>query len=355
MTSWSAERWEQEGRAALLDLMAEKVAVPWAEAICRISNGAWASFRSVQPLQLRVALDQLLADGVVVREETGHAQPVVTYRLAEHGLTEDALVRERGRRRSLYRRFMKWTGDPAACGHHAEKVVFSSLVATAGEGRYLVPPQRVGHVPRVSRYEVLQGPLDGCAVLHDVKAWDQPVAMLLEVKNVHEWIYPWDRRLWELLVKAAGLAANLPVYPVLVCPHSDFTTYRMSEDIGFSRARYQVQLFSTDEKRIPAYEFDEVVQEFGLTAVRHEAEQPQNDLVAFFGTEPRRDIRSVQGNGGRRAWYELAAERFSHLALTILRFDGLAGDVSQPARGRMLRAFSAAAKAEAYWPWGGGW
>lgn len=355
MTTWTAERWEQEGRAALVDLFSENVAVPWAEAVARISSGSWKTFRSVQPLQLKVALDHLMADGVVVRESTKHVQPVITYRLAETGLSSDALERIRGRRRALYRRFVSWTGDPAACGHHAEKVVLASLLRAAGRGGYFVPKQRVGHVPKLLDEEISPGPLDGLAVLHDQASWGTPIPMLLEVKNVHEWIYPWDRRLWELLVKAALVACRgMKVFPVLVCPHSAFTTYRMGVDIGFSRARYEIQLFTANEEKVPAKEFDQVVTEFGFLAARFPPDQPLPRLVEFFETEPRRDVHTV-GVEGHRGWYEIAADRFHVLAPVIARFEGLAADVEQPQRSRMLRAFAAAARSTATWPWGGGW
>jgi hypothetical protein len=365
MTRWTPEQWDQEGRSALLDLIAEKVAVPWVEAVARISRSSrtdlypsttgWKNYRVVQPLQLEAARRGLLAEGAIFREQTEHVQPIVTYSLRDPGLTEDAVTRIRGHRRSLYRTYVKWTGDPPACGHHAEKVLFASLQAAAGIGQFVIPNQRVGHVPTVLGSHVTKGPLDALALLPDLERWGAPVAMVIEVKNVHEWIYAWDRRLWELLVKAAGLALEHLVFPVLACAHSDITAQRMGIDLGFSRAPYGIQLFTTDTYRVPDDAFSSIAEEFGLLALRHPADEPFTPLVDFFANQPRREARSLIGLPDRRPWCVVAAERFRAVAPVILRFDALAGDIEQPERGNVHRAFETAARDVATWPWKGGW
>ena len=52
--------WVAEGQSALLDLLSERLVIPWFEAESRISSSSWKSFRQVQPLQLHESRTSLV-------------------------------------------------------------------------------------------------------------------------------------------------------------------------------------------------------------------------------------------------------------------------------------------------------
>jgi len=59
---------------------------------------------------------------------------------------------------------------------------------------------------------------------------------VIEVKNVRPWIYPRARELFQLLDKAARLAAAYPdrlIAPALVCRKRHYVTHQMGFDLGF--------------------------------------------------------------------------------------------------------------------------
>lgn len=346
--------WDREGELALLDLLGELHAVPWPEAVARISNKSWKDFGKVQPLQLDEARRRLLARPPgdperIERDQTSHPTPAITYRLENPRLPPTPFDDERGRRRSLHRSLLGWTGDPAGCGHHAERVVIESLYAAAGRGQLLVPTQRRGQIRAVNSYPFSRGPLDALAYLPDIASDPQTpgpmVPMVVEVKNVYEWIYPWSQPLWELLVKTAEVGQHIKLLPVLACPNSAFMARWMGEDIGFLRARYGHQLFTDKADKISPGRFELVRTEFNLDAVQHPV-APFPLLTEFFKEQPR---------GGRPPRYQVLSARFHKLSKVILRFGALASALKPPTRRAVHNAFMAAARQEADWGFQGGW
>ena len=350
--------WDREAELAVLDLLGEKHAVPWPEAISRISNSQWKDFGKAQPLQLdeaRIRLMNRPADHPerVEREETDHSRPAVTFRLSHPTISQTEFETERGRRRGMYRSFLSWTGDSVSCGHHAERVLITSMRRAAGDGILTIPQQRRGQVSRVRGNRIERGPLDALGFLPNLPHASSSVPFLVEVKNVSDWIYAWDQRLWELLVKAAEIGQHEPVLPLLACPYSDITAAREASDIGFLRIQYQEQLFTDDPEKIPSDRFSEVVAEFGLVASQWPEDQPHPTMVEFFANVPRRRVRGRQGRWTE--WYKLLSERFFRLSPLILDFDALAGPLEPATRSHVHRAFFEAARGVADWNFQGGW
>jgi hypothetical protein len=349
---WTAEEWAEEGKRAILDLLSDRIVAPWAEVEARIAAG-WKQFRTVQPLQLGGARRELLADDLIVEERTAHKQPVVTLRLPEVAGTRRTVARLRGEKRKLYRAYLKWTGDPASCGHHAEAVFLDSMKAASGENGMSIPPQRTGHVPRVRGKPVRPGPLDVLAYIPEFPDALTTTPMVVEVKNVHDWIYPPDRRLWELLVKSAGLVRDgVHVFPVLGCVRSAWQTGQMARDVGFLACDMGQQVFTPNPTKVDPEQFDVVRTEFGLPILQTDG--PLDSVIEFMTRVPRREEYDRE-EGRRVPWYELQTRRFAQLAESVLDFDALTGDLPPDARTRSLIAFEERIKSVATWPLIGGW
>ena len=236
--------WVQEGRNAILDLLQERLVIPWLEAEARISSHGWRDFLKVQPLQLHEARVSLVNDGLIIPETTHHPIPAVTIRLPfPEGRTRE-LTRLRGARRKLYRRYLSWANDTNLCGRHAEKVVLDSTLSAASDAGLYVPRQTVGDIRDIQGIPVQPGPLDALAHILDLPLLDGHIPLLIEVKNINHWIYPWSLELWQCLVKAASVATTTPVLPVLVCMRSVYMTNQMAKDIGFFTCQLNTQLFS---------------------------------------------------------------------------------------------------------------
>jgi hypothetical protein len=345
--------WEAEGRRAILDLLSERWVVPWAEAEARISNRGWKNFRKVQPLQLHGARRSLEAAGEIIAETTKHKDlPVSTIRLPFPAGKKDELKTLRGERRLLYRKYLSWAGKQDLCGKHAEKVVLASLQDAAGEAGLYVPTQAVGSISVVNDCGIERGPLDAWAHILTLPEVTTAASLVVEVKNVHRWIYPWMPELWELLVKAAELADCTPVLPLLVCVRSSYQTTEMAKDIGFFACQLRDQIFSPT---IEPDEFAAVIDDFGLAARQLPVEpfEPVTSLLTkVLRMSPPLSPPYEQHD---LEWHTRQVERFSVIAPIVLAHSALAGTLDDATRRRVFRSFSAAARSAFTWPDVKGW
>lgn len=185
--------WLIEGRNALLDLLSERLVIPWFEAESRISSTGWRSFLKVQPLQLHEARKLLASSGQIIEERSSHSIPVVTIRIPFPPGRKREISRLLGHRRKLYRKYLKWTNDEISCGRHAERVVLDSLEASASEVGLYVPPQTPGRIDQIKGIQVPRGPLDCYSYILELPDLGSEITLVAEVKNINDWIYPWTR------------------------------------------------------------------------------------------------------------------------------------------------------------------
>jgi len=322
--------WEVAAREAILDLLTDRLVVPWVEAEARIWQG-WKDYPHAQPLPLNAARQKLRSEGAIIEETTRHAVPVTTVRLPYPAGRQKELQRLAGRRRKKFRKYLAWTGNPALCGHHAERVVFESTQAVATDAGLYVPKQPLGKITEVDGVEVPRGrTFDVLAHVLELPRLQSHTPLVFEVKNIHRWIYPWAKELWELLIKAAELSLTIPVLPALVCVRYQYATQRMAQDIGFLVAGMRDQLFSPaiDERQFAA-----VRDEFGLAILRHDGPK---DEVMNFG-------RFIRQTPAKEAdpWYRRQVPRFRALARIILDHDSLAESLPEDARTRVFARFRA--------------
>jgi hypothetical protein len=122
------------------------------------------------------------------------------------------------------------------------------------------------------------GKLDNGAVWFDFTTGDS-YALLVEVKDVRDWIWPAGDELPQLLSKAALMTPGLlargysPI-PVLMCRRAHKTTLRMAKDLGF-------HVIDTHRQFLPASQFVTDASRRRLTEVR--AELGFTDLLPHSG------------------------------------------------------------------------
>lgn len=83
LNPWSRAQWEAHAAEAIVDLVHDRLVVTWAEVEARIAVLGWKDYRSVQPIQLNGALQQLRSESPRRVEEdwTEHDTPVHTLRI----------------------------------------------------------------------------------------------------------------------------------------------------------------------------------------------------------------------------------------------------------------------------------
>ncbi len=347
----TAEEWQEIGRQAILDLLADRQVVPWPEAEARISMTGWKDFEPVQPLQLMGSRRSLEEENLIVVESTQHTPAVTTLRLPFSPGMKREIERLRGERRKSYRKYLSWAQDGNLCGKHAERMVLASAKEVASEAGLWVPPQNVGLIHEVNGVPITRGPLDVLAHILAVPEATADAALVIEVKNIHSWVYPWTAELWELLVKAAELAESTAVMPVLVCVRAAFVTNQMAKDIGFLGCYMGQQLFSPD---IDQEEFSAMVEEFGLAIIQHDG--PVKSVVIFLTKTLRRSPPWSPPFDEDIPFYRRQVERFRIMSPIITKYQALAdGSVAGSARRSIFNAFRTDARSGATWPRVGGW
>jgi hypothetical protein len=228
---------------AIRGILEQEHAVVWNEVEARASERSWADLPSrIDPHHLTNARramtneDELLSTA----EPTKGGRIIEVHYLADAGkrTVQDAA----SRKRLLQARFLGWAKGTkrhprGLVGGAGEAVTAASMRAAASVG-YQLLPQKGGEVAEVFGKRVIGGPLDNGAHLI-VMEGDLPtgvVTVLVEVKNVREWLYPIAVENYQLLYKAAQMQVDNPtrsIVPVLVCRRGHKTLFRMAKSFGF--------------------------------------------------------------------------------------------------------------------------
>jgi len=254
-------------------------------------------------------------------------------------------------RRRLYRRYLKWSADEHLCGKHAEKIVHQTAKTYSSQAGLFVPQQELGRVTEVLGHSIAPLTLDFIAHILNPITISCVATLLIEVKNIRSWVYPWDEELWQLLSYASNLAEHIPVVPIVVCAHAALPTFQMAKDVGFFLIVLRRQVFHTDT---PEDEFKEVVDQFALVIERYAG--PTDDHVAnFLTTILRRSPPPTPPFNENIPWFQQQAQRFTHLAPTIRRFSTLAHHLPDDSRPKVWDAARGALKATINWPQVASW
>lgn len=233
---------------ALRELVASESAVVWLEVEAKLAGppmilpGGSMLKDGLNPHHLTTARQALHALNEVKTLSTltrgGTSVPVlvpVNQRGRKRQIADAA-----ARKRLLHARYSGWAKATASrgslIGDAGERVAHASLVKAAPSTGYRVDP-RVGAVDSVFGMPLDGGPADAAAHLLTMRdAVPGPVVTLLvEVKNIREWIYPDSTEFFQLLDKASRLQLQHPdqaLLPVLACRRAQYTAFRMAKTLG---------------------------------------------------------------------------------------------------------------------------
>ena len=289
----------------------------------------------------------------MIEETSGHTVgAVTTLRIPITEGNKRRITRLRGEKRRLMRRYLGWTNDQDLCGRQGERVVLESLKSAASSCALWVPPQSTGVVEEVNGVPVPVGPLDAQAQILDVGAGQFEVPLVVEVKNVRHWIYPWAPELWEMLVKVASVSMKTPVVSVLMAPHVAYQTYLLAQDVGILTCPYRVQVF---RPTLSEELFEEVEKAFGLTIQRHEG--PLDHIVTWLKDWLRKSPAPHPSSSPEEdvAFYRRQADRLPEIAPLILEFELLAADIDGDLRRRTFALFRTRLAEKAPWTLQGGY
>lgn len=256
-----------DARTRLLALFDEQLALVQPEALARLGE-SWHYRTEYVPTKsgnldehvVRMALGLLVAAGTIRSEKAssrgGHA--VTVYVPTDTHLRSTRIAAAAARKRSLYARYESWAQGTkrypqGLIGPAGEDAVQRAITASTSLQTFRPGG---GAFTEVDGFKLLsQVDNGGYLVVPQPHGPPAVAAVLIEVKNVRQWIYPNSGELYQLLHKSAMLKAarpDLPVIPVLVCRRAHPWTLWMAEQLGFFVIPMDRQFLSNhvDEARI---------------------------------------------------------------------------------------------------------
>lgn len=236
-------KYVEAGRLAIMQMVDQDSAVLWGEIISRAADRQWPGVPfKVHPHILLSSLGSLIPNRVTpISAATRGGRVITVFQPTSPNGRKTQIERAAARKRLLDTRYTSWasgsstgTTSQGVIGLAAERVVHESLRTASPEVGYrLLNPER-GNVGRPFDVEI-PGALDNAAVF--VLPKDQTrYLMAVEVTSLRQWVYPANKKVYQLLLKAAMLStslSDLALLPVLVCRRAHTTTFRMARDLGF--------------------------------------------------------------------------------------------------------------------------
>lgn len=239
----TVQQYRDAAKTRLREVLDQQLAVVKPEALARLSE---ANFRSaggnIDPHHVGAALAELITAGeIVTKTETskgGHR--ITTYAPADQWKRRTAVQAAEARKRALYARYQGWAQGSVRypeglIGPAGEAATRSGVIDSAA----LQPAQ-----PGAGGFNTILGTrLPGQVDTGGFMTWfkrnipQPPVTVLIEVKNVRQWIYPNSSELYQVLHKGVVLQQahpEAPIVPVLVCRAAHPTTFFMAKQLGFA-------------------------------------------------------------------------------------------------------------------------
>lgn len=171
-----------------------------------------------EPIKISKALASLTAKGKIIAER--HANLATFYKPIDFGGTDDE--NRRAYILGLTTEFHGLTQNPALCGGAFEKVVRAAALSS---GQYrVISPARQGL--EIDGYEIEKE----CDHVLLPKRFNGP-ALVVEDKNLREWLTPSSEEVWALIGKALRFPDAIPV---LICRRMHYVGFRIFKEIGVS-------------------------------------------------------------------------------------------------------------------------
>lgn len=326
-----AEEWRELATEAIVKLLAAEGAATQPEMEAKISDAALPGMsHKPNPHHLTAGRRRLLEAGVIdsARLRTRGGQVVTTYFLAD---PSKKALRSAGRKRLLLARFHGWSAPSTEWGpkplpQALERVIHASLIRAAPHGYHLLNPDG-GEVSRIFGQPVAGGAVDNAAFYTPVVDGvpGATVLVVIEAKNVRQWIYPQTQELYQLLDKCARLQLLKPdqkILPVLVCRRQHYQTGVMAKQMGFhvigtwrQYVRPIVGSSVTDREK-----FDQVNSELAFNLELHESDV--DEMVNHFTKViPKR----IGSDGATDRWSAVIGGGDAADLLKTLRDDAITG------------------------------
>lgn len=230
-------------KSAIRTLLDTELALVKAEAIARLGEQYYArDTRNFDSHITGTALNEMrIAGELIVDREAlskgGHR--INTYQPAHQHRRRTAITAAAARKRALYARYLGWAGSTVRypngfIGPASEEATRTAIL----ESGAVQPAQAyAGPVPRILNV-TLPGAADSGGYMNPIIAGipQPPVTVLIEVKNIREWIYPSSSELYQVLHKCVVLQhahPTVPILPILVCRRAQQTSFYMAQQLGF--------------------------------------------------------------------------------------------------------------------------
>lgn len=293
-TPWEARRRERRERAAaaIVELLQQEHAVVLPELIARLSDRAYSDPQErFDPHVVTDAKNGLAEAGIIAPDSraTRGGRAVEVWSLTDQRLRKRAIADASARKRLLQTRYHTWaTGTasvPGVLGATGERVLYDALSAGAPRAGFrLEKPDGPGDVRTLWGQTIPGGPVDSVAtmpLLDDDGRARGNATVVIEVKNIREWIYPTSEALHQLLHKAAQLQLANPnesILPVIVCRRAHTTAFRMALDLGFHIVELRAQ-FLPELSTIPEDQVVDVRKGLGYLDLRRYTTRPFKGAV----------------------------------------------------------------------------
>jgi hypothetical protein len=202
-----------------------------------------------EPAHLHDARKYLVSKGELIIDRSttrgGGSPPILltTDRNNRSRKVDDAAARKRLLMSRYYSYVQGGEDARSSLAGPAGELAFQAALTRASVGASIASLTRgMPSLPRVFGEDVPIGPMDNGFILQPLDKTTLTaippygIHVLVEVKNVREWIYPRTQELYQLLAKSARVQHAHPdqkVLPLLVCRKAHITTTFMAKELGF--------------------------------------------------------------------------------------------------------------------------
>jgi hypothetical protein len=309
--------WVSFAEPAVRQLVNDQLAVPHLEIEARLwEDGFHDSSGKTHPLFphiLQEATNNLVAAGqiTIAHHQTKGNRTADLYVPVETGRGRQTAITKAVRRKAmLYGRFLAYSATFGAAG---EAVARGSLLDAIQHGyQSMNENEPFGEVHRVGKTRV-RGSLDSGAWLTVIdRATHLPFpahALLVEVKNRRQTLYPRHDEVHQLLHKAAEVQQahpDLPIVPLLVCRRAHDRLFWMAKDLGFMVHQAKRQ-FLTMPPKTGTEKLEEVRLELGLRDLTLVTADSQPRIISLF-----RDLLPKEAAATAARWALVGSELVDH-------------------------------------------
>lgn len=320
----------QAAAAALRDFVDEHLATSKIEMEAKLIDVFFQN-PPFEPHHLHDATRMLLRSGEIVRVEAstrGGRKPPILLKADAKGRSREQSDRA-ARKRLLMSRYYSYVegakGRESSLAGPAGEIAFHTALVTANVGTHLSRLNRGRPtLESVMDQPVPVGPLDNGFVLQRLDSRGRPIGpwgvqVLVEVKNIREWIYPRTQELYQVLRKAALIQRANPTesfLPMLSCRRAHTTTNFMAKDFGFFVIDSRRQYLPSNHAFIDPQHLDEIRNELGLVDLvqGHEQENLGRLVAGLHALQRKYDVPVAVDRWKAHCANDLVVDAFEVLA-----------------------------------------